>query len=131
MPLQFQQFILAIPYLKPAGIAVSHRMHVFAVFLHQLEQPVQIQSEDQVEHVHEESSVRDHQLQNIKVNKVLITVNRTTKFAKTYSFIYYLSDAIKASSRSIISSRSVYNNYGLTFFFDLFFHDYFIATQNK
>ena len=73
--------------------------------------------------------VIDKQLQDIKARKCLITVNKTTFFENTYSFIYYLSRKLNVSSRNIVSSRNVYNNYGLTFFFDLFFHECFLRYQ--
>ncbi|MBQ6126570.1 MAG: MurR/RpiR family transcriptional regulator [Erysipelotrichaceae bacterium] len=72
----------------------------------------------------------DRQLQDIKARKCLITVNKTTFFQNTYSFIYYFSK-LNISSRNIFSSRNVYNNYGLTFFFDLFFHECFLRYQKE
>ena len=73
----------------------------------------------------------DEQLKDIKARKCLITLNHTTAFEDSYSFIYYLSDEIRVSSRSIVSSRNVYNNYGLTFFFDLFFHECYRSYQKR
>lgn len=72
----------------------------------------------------------DRQLQDIKARKCLITINKTTFFQNTYPFIYYLS-RLNISSRNIFSSRNVYNNYGLTFFFDLFFHECFLRYQKE
>ena len=69
------------------------------------------------------------QLQDIKAKKCLITLNHTTVFEKTYRFIFYLSENIALSSNNIVSARNVYNNYGLTFFFDLFFHECFVRYQ--
>ena len=68
-------------------------------------------------------------LQAVKAKKVLITLNHTTFFEPYYSFIYYLGNNANMSSRYIVSSRNVYNNYGLAFFFDLFYHECFLAYQ--
>ncbi|MBQ6479134.1 MAG: MurR/RpiR family transcriptional regulator [Erysipelotrichaceae bacterium] len=73
----------------------------------------------------------DRQLQEIRARKCLITVNKTTFFQNTYSFIYYLGRKLQINSRNIVSSRNVYNNYGLTFFFDLFFHECFLCYQKQ
>ena len=75
----------------------------------------------------------NEQIADIKAKKCLITLNHTTAFEDIYSFIYYLSSQINVSSRSFISSRNVYNNYGLGLFFDLFFHELYVARnrQNK
>ncbi|MBQ9424445.1 MAG: MurR/RpiR family transcriptional regulator [Erysipelotrichaceae bacterium] len=66
------------------------------------------------------------QLDSIKARKCLITLNRTTAFEGIYSFIYYLGEDQKISTRNIVTDRNVYNNYGLTFFFDLFYHECYI-----
>ncbi|MCR4632733.1 MAG: hypothetical protein K5648_01240 [Erysipelotrichaceae bacterium] len=71
------------------------------------------------------------QIRDFKARKVLITLNHTTAFENTYSFIYYLGEENRISSRKIVTDRNVYNNYGLTFFFDLFFHDCYVLHQNK
>ena len=59
----------------------------------------------------------------------MVMWNHTTVFEKTYRFIFYLSENIALSSNNIVSARNVYNNYGLTFFFDLFFHECFVRYQ--
>jgi len=71
----------------------------------------------------------DHQLKEVKASKCLITLNHTTFFENSYSFIYYLSKRLNISTRNITSARNVYNNYGLTFFFDLFYHECFLEDQ--
>lgn len=71
------------------------------------------------------------QLKDIKTKKALITLNHTTAFEGVYSFIYYLSDDSGFASSTIVSARNVYNNYGLAFFFDLFFHECYLSYQNK
>lgn len=71
------------------------------------------------------------QLKDIKAKKALITLNHTTAFEGVYSFIYYLSDDSSFASSTIVSARNVYNNYGLAFFFDLFFHECYLSYQNK
>ncbi|MBQ6334795.1 MAG: MurR/RpiR family transcriptional regulator [Erysipelotrichaceae bacterium] len=73
----------------------------------------------------------DKQLDQIKARKCLITMNRTATFEKAYSFIYYLSNDIRISSRNIIAARNVYNNYGLNFFFDIFYHECYVAYSDK
>ncbi len=71
------------------------------------------------------------QLKDIRARKVLITLNRTTVFEDSYSFIYYLGEDQKISTRNIVTDRNVYNNYGLTFFFDLFYHECYIEHRKK
>ncbi len=71
------------------------------------------------------------QIKGIKAKKTLITLNHTTAFEGIYSFIYYLSDDSGFASSTIVSARNVYNNYGLAFFFDLFFHECYLSYQNK
>ena len=71
------------------------------------------------------------QIKDIKAKKALITLNHTTAFEGIYSFIYYLSDDSGFASSTIVSARNVYNNYGLAFFFDLFFHECYLSYQNK
>ena len=71
------------------------------------------------------------QIKDIRARKVLITLNRTTVFEDMYSFIYYLSEDKKISSRSFVSARNVYTTYGLIFFFDLFYHDCYIAYRRN
>ena len=67
------------------------------------------------------------QIRDIKAKKALITLNHTTAFEDSYSFIYYLSGDVNLSSRNIVSVRNVYNNYGLAFLFDLFYHECYVA----
>ena len=66
-----------------------------------------------------------NQLKDINATKCLITLNRTTSFLGTYSFIYYIGEKQKPSSHTIKMFKNVYTSYGLTFFFDLFYHDYY------
>ena len=72
------------------------------------------------------------QIKGITAKKCLITLNRTSLFEDSYSFIYYLGKQIQLSTQNIVTSRNVYNNYGLTFFFDLFYHEcYSIYRRQK
>lgn len=71
------------------------------------------------------------QLSDIRARKVLITLNHTTSFEGIYSFIYYLGENNRISTRQIVTDRNVYNNYGLTFFFDLFYHECYISSLKK
>ena len=63
------------------------------------------------------------QLKDNKAKKCLITLNKTTLFENTYSLIHYIGDNMDISTRNIARSKNVYTSYGLTFFFDLFYHD--------
>ncbi|MBR0418785.1 MAG: MurR/RpiR family transcriptional regulator [Erysipelotrichaceae bacterium] len=69
------------------------------------------------------------QLKDIKAEKCLITLNTTSLFEDSYSLICYLGEKGKFSSRTIHSLRNEYSNYGLTLFFDLFYHDCFIENE--
>ena len=70
------------------------------------------------------------QMKSIRAKKCLITLNRTTAFGDNYSLIYYIGNELKPSSGSIRMFRNVYTTYGLTFFFDLFYHEYYLR-QNQ
>lgn len=65
----------------------------------------------------------NEQLPMVEAKKCLITMNRTTVFEDHYSLIYYLSEKIRPSSRNISMFKNVYTSYGLTFLFDLFYHE--------
>ena len=67
--------------------------------------------------------VINDQIRDVRAKKCLITLNHTSLFEDSYSFIYYLGKQMQFSTQNIVSSRNVYNNYGLTFFFDLFYHE--------
>ena len=67
--------------------------------------------------------VINDQIKDIRAKKCLITLNHTSLFEDSYSFIYYLGKRMQFSTQNIVGSRNVYNNYGLTFFFDLFYHE--------
>lgn len=69
------------------------------------------------------------QLPGIKAKKCLITLNRTAVFEDHYSLIFYLSDKIRPSSRNISMFKNVYTSYGLTFLFDLFYHECYLRYQ--
>ena len=73
----------------------------------------------------------DDQLKQISASKCLITLNRTTVFLGNYEFIYYISEEFKPSSRKIHMFRNVYTTYGLTFLFDLFYHECYLYYQSK
>ena len=68
----------------------------------------------------------DDQIKENKATKCLITLNRTTAFENTYSFIYYMNDDSNISSHSINMLKNVYTTYGLTFLFDLFYHECYL-----
>ena len=68
----------------------------------------------------------DDQIKEMKATRYLITLNKTSVFESTYSLICYLNNDPGYSSRNIVSSRNVFNSYGLMFFFDLFYHDCYI-----
>lgn len=68
-------------------------------------------------------------LNDIKSKKCLITLNRTTAFEKHYDFIYYLSNKLKPSSSHINMFKNVYTTYGLTFLFDLLYHECFLRLR--
>ncbi len=65
------------------------------------------------------------QLKDVNATKCLLTLNRTTSFLGTYSFIYYIGEKMRPSSSTIKMLKNVYTSYGLTFFFDLFYHAYY------
>ncbi|MCR5097101.1 MAG: hypothetical protein K6A70_10285 [Erysipelotrichaceae bacterium] len=68
------------------------------------------------------------QLKDIKAEKCLITLNTTSLFEEYYSLICYLGEEGKFNSRAIHSLRNEYSNYGLTLFFDLFYHECFVES---
>ncbi len=71
----------------------------------------------------------NNQLRPIRAKKCLITLNRTTAFSDNYGLIYYIGNELKPSSNSIRMFRNVYTTYGLTFFFDLFYHEYYLRRR--
>lgn len=73
----------------------------------------------------------NEQIEPIKARKVLITLNRTVAFEGVYSFIYYLGQDDRINTHQIVTDRNVYNNYGLTFFFDLFYHECYVRSLKK
>lgn len=73
----------------------------------------------------------NNQLKDINATKCLITLNRTTAFLGHYSLIYYIGEKEKPSSRSIKMFKNVYTSYGLSFFFDLFYHAYYRSYASK
>ena len=73
----------------------------------------------------------DDQLKKISATKCLITLNRTTVFLDNYDFIYYIGEQFKPSSRKIHMFKNVYTTYGLTFLFDLFYHECYMHYQSK
>ncbi len=68
----------------------------------------------------------DDQIKEIRATKCLITLNRTTVFEDSYAFIYYMNDDANISSRTINMLKNVYTTYGLTFLFDLFYHECYL-----
>ena len=66
------------------------------------------------------------QIRNNKATRCLLTLNKTTAFEGNYSLIYYIGKDIMISSRNIMMSKNVYTTYGLTFFFDLFYHGCYV-----
>ncbi|MFV0255543.1 MAG: MurR/RpiR family transcriptional regulator [Erysipelotrichaceae bacterium] len=57
--------------------------------------------------------------ENIKATKVLITASRDKAFVNQYNKIYFLSDYDHTSEKSIVGK------YGLNYFFDVLYHEYY------
>ena len=72
----------------------------------------------------------NNQLKELKATKALITLNRTTAFADNYALICYIGSELKHASHSIQMFKNVYTSYGLTFFFDFFYHEYYIRSAD-
>lgn len=72
----------------------------------------------------------DSEVQNIKAKKILVTLNRSAIFENSYSYIYYIGNSVKLNSRSLVAVRNVYNNYGLSLFLDLVYHECYLR-RNK
>ena len=71
------------------------------------------------------------QLKEIRATKSLITLNRTTAFSDNYELIYYIGTEFRHAAHSILMFKNVYTTYGLTFFFDLFYHEYYLRSAGK
>ena len=72
----------------------------------------------------------DSEVQNIKAKKILVTLNRSAIFENSYSYIYYIGNSVKLNSRILVAVRNVYNNYGLSLFLDLVYHECYLR-RNK
>ena len=72
----------------------------------------------------------DPEIQNIKTKKILVTLNRSAIFENSYSYIYYIGNSVQLNSRSLVAVRNVYNNYGLSLFLDLVYHECYLR-RNK
>ncbi len=68
----------------------------------------------------------DQELRDLNVQKALLTLNTTTKFEKSYDLIHYLGKEAVRSSRTLSAWLSSYSSYGIFYFFDLFFHEYYV-----
>lgn len=64
-------------------------------------------------------------ISKIHCYKALITLNRTLLLANQYDYVFYLSNELAPSVRTISASRNVYTRYGITFFLDLLYHTYY------
>ena len=73
----------------------------------------------------------DREISEVKAYKALITLNRTMMFENSYDWIFYLSETLQPSNRSLLKLRNVYTRYGMAYFFDLLFHLYFRRYQNE
>ncbi|MBO7703756.1 MAG: MurR/RpiR family transcriptional regulator [Solobacterium sp.] len=73
----------------------------------------------------------NNEIRQVRAYKGVVTLNHTTLFEETYDFIFYLSGTVTPSERSIQRNRNVFTRYGTSYFFDLLFHEYFVAYQNE
>lgn len=73
----------------------------------------------------------DEQIRKTAARKFLITMNTTAAFEDTYSLIYYMGKNYRFNSRSIVMSKNVYNNYGMTFLFDLLYHECYLRSARS
>ena len=73
----------------------------------------------------------DDEIAQVKAYKCLVTLNRTVLFEQNYDSIFYLSETLQPSNRSLLKLRNVYTRYGMSYFFDLLFHLYFARYQNE
>ena len=62
----------------------------------------------------------------LQVYKALLTLNTTTLFENSYDLIHYMGSDAAVNSHSLIASKNVYTIYGVFYFFDLLFHEYFL-----
>lgn len=75
-------------------------------------------------------TINDELIPN-KAYKVLVTLNRTILFESCYQSIFYLSSEVTPNNRELITTRNVYTRYGMNYFFDLLFHQYYARYQNE
>lgn len=71
------------------------------------------------------------EIADIKAYRALVTLNRTTLFQNRYDYIFYLSETLQPSNRTLLKQRNVYTRYGMSYFFDLLFHLYFARYQQE
>ena len=67
----------------------------------------------------------NQEISQLSTRKALITLNRTSILEDTYQKIYYFSTKYTFTNRKISSLRNIYTSYGMTYFFDLLYHEYF------
>ncbi|MBQ3419241.1 MAG: MurR/RpiR family transcriptional regulator [Erysipelotrichaceae bacterium] len=70
-------------------------------------------------------------LKDLKAKKCLITSNHTAQFINNYFLIYYLAEDFEVSNSEISRLKNVYTTYGLSFFFDLFYHECYLYYLNR
>ena len=75
-------------------------------------------------------AINDELIPN-KAYKILVTLNRTILFESCYDSIFYLSDSCTPNNRELVTVRNVYTRYGMHYFFDLLFHQYYARYQDE
>ena len=73
----------------------------------------------------------DDEIRKLPARKCLITLNRSGMFENTYQFIYYIGNKVQYSIFEHASIRNVYNNYGLSLFLDLLYHECFMRYNRQ
>lgn len=68
-------------------------------------------------------------IRSLKTRKILLTTNRTTKFAQSYDSIFYLSSNRFSSASTLVANQNIYTAYSLSYFLDLLFHFYYERYQ--
>ncbi|MBQ9327537.1 MAG: MurR/RpiR family transcriptional regulator [Solobacterium sp.] len=71
------------------------------------------------------------EIKDVKAYRALVTLNHTALYEDNYDTIFYLSEKLRTSDRTIRKMRNVYTRYGMSYFFDLLFHSYFVQYQNE
>lgn len=73
----------------------------------------------------------NNQIKQIKAFKCLITLNTNALLKLNYEVICYLGVTGQFSSQQFTINKNVYTQFGLTYFFDLLFHDFFVDTHGQ